>query len=107
MPLKLHSVMISSCCSLRCSGRCEGLAIVLVRHDRRLSVVFRKHVLRLLALAVAGVTDDWKSHCLVIIVAAEHLLERRGQSLELRLGCKTVFNQFRLDLDNIRVDLQR
>ena len=78
-----------------------------MRHDRRLSVVFRKHVLGLLALAVAGVTDDWKSHCLVIFVAAEHLLECRGESLELRLGRKTVLNQPWLDLDSLLVDLQR
>ena len=78
-----------------------------MRHDRSLSVVLRKHVLRLLTLAVACVTDDWKSHCLVIIVAAEHLLECRGESLELRLGRKTVLNQLRLDLDNLLVDLQR
>ena len=79
----------------------------MVRHDRRLSVVLREHVLRLLTLAVASVTDDWKSHCLVIIVAAEHLLECRGESLELRLSRKTVLNQLWLDLDYLLVDLQR
>lgn len=78
-----------------------------MRHDRRLSIVLRKHVLRLLTFAMASVTDDWKSHCLVIIVAAEHLLECRGESLELRLGRKTVLDQPRLDLDSLLVDLQR
>ena len=78
-----------------------------MRHDRRLSVVLSKHVLRLLTFAVASVTDDWKSHCLVIIVAAEHLLECWGESLELRLSRKTVLNQLRLDLDYLLVDLQR
>ena len=76
-------------------------------HDRRLAIVLRKHILRFLALAVACVTDNRKSHCLITVVAAEHLLECRGEGLELRFGSKTRLNQFRLDLDSILVDLQR
>eukprot|EP00354_Favella_ehrenbergii_P008177 CAMPEP_0170465624 /NCGR_PEP_ID=MMETSP0123-20130129/9901_1 /TAXON_ID=182087 /ORGANISM="Favella ehrenbergii, Strain Fehren 1" /LENGTH=287 /DNA_ID=CAMNT_0010731573 /DNA_START=169 /DNA_END=1033 /DNA_ORIENTATION=- len=87
-------------------GGSESLPVVLLGRDGRLAVALREHVLRLLTLPVASVAYDRETHSLIAIVACKHLLEGRGESLELGLGGETGLDQTRLDLHGVLVDLQ-
>lgn len=64
----------------------QGVAEVSLRHQRRLAVTLREHVLRLLTLAMAAVADDRQAHLLIRgVLATKHSLESRGERLKFGL----------------------